>query len=174
MTIKSNVYKAASLNDLDKLSTNNHEILKGLREAIETTEPKISRNSARKRKSDDVVDTSIDESTRVPDFMRNDLIATPTILNSRDAFFDKNNSPISQLTGSPVESCIDKECVIKTANLSSTMTIVKHVKSAIDFHRVGVQRAFVENFKRNLYIMVQVLAVLAVWLMSFLPVFMDV
>lgn len=117
MTIKSNGYKAAGLNDLNKLSTNNQEILKGLRETIETTEPKMRKNSARKRKSDDVVDTSsVDESTRVPDFVRNDLIATPTILNSRDAFFDKKNSPLCQLTDSPpVESSIDKECVIKTA-----------------------------------------------------------
>ena len=113
MTIKSNVYKESSFNDIEKLSRNNHGILKGLREA--TTETKMRRNLAKKRKSEETGDISLDQSANVSDFARNDLIAKPTVLNSRDAFFVTNNSGSSELTDSPIKICMDKERVIKTA-----------------------------------------------------------
>ena len=108
MTVKNNVYKVSSFTELNKL---------GLQEAIETTEPKMKRDSARKRKSDHIVDECLDDSTAAPDFTRNDLISKPSPLNSRDAFFDKKNSRsgAQRLPDSPVGSSIDKECVLKTS-----------------------------------------------------------
>lgn len=83
---------------------------------IEAAGPKTRRQSARKRKSDDIVDDGAEDCTTAPDFVRNDPIAKPTILNSRDAFFDKNTSRVTPLlTDSPVESYIDKECIIKSS-----------------------------------------------------------
>ena len=110
--MKSDVYTATSLIDPDKLPRNNHRNLKAPRKAIEATEPKMRR----KRKSDDIGDDSPDDCNSVPDFVRSDSITKPVILNSRDAFFDKNHTFTSLLTDSPAESYIEsKECLIVTS-----------------------------------------------------------
>jgi hypothetical protein len=109
MKDESKVYRASSLTATDKLSGNTKVIRKGFTE----TDPKMRRNSARKRKSDDIDDICLDEILDViPEFNR---MTKPAILNSRDAFFDRNDSSSSYLGLSPIESCIDKECVIKAA-----------------------------------------------------------
>lgn len=106
--MKSDSYKSESLNDPNKLPRNIHK-------EIEATEPKMRGKPARKRKCDDIGDDSPDDSFSISDFVRSDSITKPTILNSRDAFFDKNHAFTSLLTDSPAESSIDKECVIKTS-----------------------------------------------------------
>lgn len=87
--------------------------------------------SARKRKSEEIVEESPNEPSSTPEFARRDAFPRPTTplnsrelffekpttpLNSRDAFFDKNNSRnTSLLTDSPADSYVDTECVIKSS-----------------------------------------------------------
>mmetsp|Transcript_16766 Transcript_16766/g.38718 ORF Transcript_16766/g.38718 Transcript_16766/m.38718 type:complete len:298 (+) Transcript_16766:254-1147(+) len=77
----------------------------------------MSRKSARKRKSDDIADVDLDElNASLPEFFSShELTAKPTILNSRDAFFDKKDSFGPHITNSPVEHSIGTERVIRTA-----------------------------------------------------------
>ena len=98
---------------MDLRSRNFHED----RESSEPTEERMRRKSAKKRKSDDIADVDLDELTKsLPDFFPSDeLIAKPSILNSRDAFFDKNDSFGSHLTDSPVARSIGTERVLRTS-----------------------------------------------------------
>ena len=120
--------------------------------------------STRKRKSDDIVEDSPNESTRAPDFVRRDPFprpATPlssrelffekptTPLNSRDAFFDKNNSrTTSLLTDSPADSDADTECVIKSSK--SFIDDIKYKESEESYRFTTPPRRSPTSFRHEL------------------------
>jgi len=105
------------LNLTMKAKNSNHcqaESFNGLtNESTENAETETRRNSPKKRKSDDIIDGTFEESTNVTEFVDNDSITKPTLLNCRDAFFDQKDYDDFTPIYTPTESGGNKERVIK-------------------------------------------------------------